>query len=768
MLSPNNHSLKPIKPLNFSLLNTKIYQSLLLALSLLLAGVSPGLAEPITPNNDGTGTVVNSDGNTINIEGGSLSGNGKNLFHSFEQFGLSSEQIANFMSNPEIRNILGRINGGDPSVINGLLQVTGGNYNLLLMNPAGIIFGSEAELNVPGDFTATTATGIGFDNNLWFNAVGENSYQSLVGTPSQFAFDRANPGAIINNGNLSLAEGNNLTLLGGNVINTGEITAAEGSVTLSAIPGSSKVRISQSGHLLSLDIEPPRDSEGNILPFDAQDLPSLLTSGQDVDSGLTPQEDGSIAINSTGTTFIPEAAMAIASGEINVSGFIGGEVNITGNKVGILTGDLNAIGTNAGGNVGVGGDFQGGGTIPNATHTIVDDNSTIAVDATDTGNGGEAIVWSDSLTRMTGGITARGGVNGGDGGLVEVSGKDLLVFTGTVDASSPLGQAGELLLDPKNITIGDPDSPLATLFNPSPEAQSGDAVGFAFSVAAVGDEIVVGSPNYTSQGFNFAGQVFLFDSNGNFLETYDNPNPTTSGFFGWSVTNAGGNEFLVGAPRNTSSSGVTEAGQVFLFNTESSETLRTYDNPNPDARFEFDFGGLVPGSDQNFGVSIAASGNDRILVGAPGHTVGEIERAGQAFLINRNDGSLIQTYDNPNPSVAENFSGVGNGFAISAAEVEGNLLIGASGNTSSDLTRAGQAFLFNQNSNQPIQTFDNPNPATDGRFGASLNSTGSNLLIGAPGNDGSSGQAFLFTQDNNQPIQTFNNPIPTSGGQLVD
>ncbi|MGD1920876.1 MAG: filamentous hemagglutinin N-terminal domain-containing protein, partial [Pleurocapsa sp.] len=411
MLSPTNRFIELKKSCNSLLIAAKFYQPLLLALSIVVAGESSVLADSITPNNDGTGTVVNTDGNRIDIEGGSLSGDGKNLFHSFEQFGLSSEQIANFMSNPDIRNILGRINGGDPSVINGLLQVTGGNSNLLLMNPAGIIFGENAQLNVPGDFTATTATGIDFDSNLWFNAVGENGYQSLVGTPNQFAFDNGNPAAIINNGELSLAEGKNLTLLGGNVVNTGKITAPEGSVTISAIPGSSSVRISQPGHLLSLDIEPPRDDAGNVLPFAAKDLPELLTSAGDVDTGLTPNEDGSITNSDAGTSILPEAELAIASGNINVSGITGGEVNLTGNKVGVLSGNIDATGTDAGCNVRVGGGYQGGGVIPNASHFKFDENSTIAVDATDNGNGGQAIVWSESLTRMTGNITARGGTN---------------------------------------------------------------------------------------------------------------------------------------------------------------------------------------------------------------------------------------------------------------------------------------------------------------------------------------------------------------------
>ena len=153
------------------------------------------LAQSITPANDGTGTVVTPEGDRIEIHGGQLSGDGTNLFHSFEQFGLSEGQIANFLSNPNIENILGRVIGGDASYINGLLQVTGGDSNLFLINPAGIVFGASASLNVGGDFTATTATGIGFGEN-WLDALGTNSWSSLVGNPDAFEFATVSPGNI--------------------------------------------------------------------------------------------------------------------------------------------------------------------------------------------------------------------------------------------------------------------------------------------------------------------------------------------------------------------------------------------------------------------------------------------------------------------------------------------------------------------------------------------------------------------------------------------
>src|SRR4028119_1238109 len=160
--------------------------------------------QTIVPAAEGTNTTVTREPQSgtagqptrFDIKGGQLSSDRQNLFHSFKEFGLSENQIANFISNPNIRNILAGIGGGNPSIINGLIQVTGGNSNLFLMNPSGIIFGNSASLNVPGSFTATTATGIGFGTNS-FNAVGTPNYTNLTGAPTSFTFGGAQAGAII-------------------------------------------------------------------------------------------------------------------------------------------------------------------------------------------------------------------------------------------------------------------------------------------------------------------------------------------------------------------------------------------------------------------------------------------------------------------------------------------------------------------------------------------------------------------------------------------
>jgi large exoprotein involved in heme utilization and adhesion len=81
----------------------------------------PAQAQVIVPAADGTNSLVNLTGDRFDIQGGQLSGDRANLFHSFERFGLDLGQIANFLANPETRNLLVRVNGGSPSFINGLL-----------------------------------------------------------------------------------------------------------------------------------------------------------------------------------------------------------------------------------------------------------------------------------------------------------------------------------------------------------------------------------------------------------------------------------------------------------------------------------------------------------------------------------------------------------------------------------------------------------------------------------------------------------------------
>ncbi len=378
------------------------------------------IAQAIAPANGGTGTQVTQDGNQFNIEGGSRAGD--NLFHSFERLGLDAGQIANFISNPDIQNILGRVVGGDASVINGLIQVTGGDSNLYLMNPAGIIFGPDSQLNVPAAFTATTANAIQIDD-YWFKAMGSNDYANLVGTPSGFAFTTDQPGTLLNAGDLSVSPGESVTLLGGLVINTGTISAPGGDITIASVPGESLVSISQEGSLLSLALPADTQAEinGDTPPMTPLSLPELLTGGD----------------------------LPAATGVVLVDGLVR------------LTSPDTVIPTEAG-------------------TTIVSQDSIINADAANEGNGGQVIVSADSTTQFYGNISAGGGNVFGDGGFIEISAKENLTFLSEVDLDAPNGDEGTLLLGLNTLAIIDPEvipeDRANTILVDQLEAFGGDAI----------------------------------------------------------------------------------------------------------------------------------------------------------------------------------------------------------------------------------------------------------------------------------------------------
>jgi filamentous hemagglutinin family protein len=418
-------------------------------------------AQSIVPASDGTGTTIApSQGpqTRYDITGGTPSRNGANLFHSFTQFGLNSGETANFISNPTIQNILGRVVGGDASLINGLIQVSGGNSNLYLMNPAGIIFGANARLDVPGSFFATTASGIGFDNR-WFNGTGTNDYASLVGMPNAFAFP-AQSGSIVNAGKLAVGTGQNLTLLGGTVISTGELSAPGGQITVAAVPGENLVRLSQNGLLLSLEVSPSLPPETDrTMPFSPLTLPRLLAGpGVAHATGITANDRGEVVLTGGQTVpALPGTTLLAGAADVSASTGTGGNVNVLGDKVGLFGANINASGPQGGGTVRIGGDYRGAGSVPNATMTYVDGKSSIAANATKEGNGGNVFVWADNTAAFEGNISARGvsaTADSGVGGFVEVSGKQRLIFNGTVDTTGTNG-LGTLLLDPENILISD-------------------------------------------------------------------------------------------------------------------------------------------------------------------------------------------------------------------------------------------------------------------------------------------------------------------------
>ncbi len=184
---------------------------------------APGQAQAPSPiTSSGLNTSVAKSGTAYDITGGTRPGNGPNLFHSFGEFGVPANALANFVNDSGLAtsNILSRVTGGNPSNIFGTLRTTGfGAANLFLMNPAGIVFGPTASLNVGGSVSFTTADYLRLTDGAQFNALPGPVDASVSTAPvAAFGFLGSNPGAIIvQGGRLAVSEGQGLSLVGGTI-----------------------------------------------------------------------------------------------------------------------------------------------------------------------------------------------------------------------------------------------------------------------------------------------------------------------------------------------------------------------------------------------------------------------------------------------------------------------------------------------------------------------------------------------------------------------
>ncbi|MDF5734966.1 MULTISPECIES: two-partner secretion domain-containing protein [unclassified Nostoc] len=194
---------------------------------------------------------------TDQIDGGAV--RGTNLFHSFEQFSVSAGRTAYFNNAIDIQNIISRVTGNSISNINGILKANGA-ANLFLINPNGIVFGSNASLNIGGSFVGSTASSLNFADGTKFSATSAQSTPLLtVSVPIGLQFgttaapirnqSQAQPDGAVNifgqGVGLQVQQGKTLALIGGDItLDGGNITAKDGSVELGSVAGNSLVSLS--------------------------------------------------------------------------------------------------------------------------------------------------------------------------------------------------------------------------------------------------------------------------------------------------------------------------------------------------------------------------------------------------------------------------------------------------------------------------------------------------------------------------------------------
>ncbi len=414
---------------------------------LILLGILSGL---FVNNQMATAQSIQTDGTTPTqpgscsgdclIEGGLQQGN--NLFHSFERFNVDAGATVLFQD-PGVSNILSRVTGNELSEILGTLGVSGGDANLFLLNPNGIIFGQDSSLDLNGSFLATTADEIRFGEQGFLDTA-PNEIPLLTINPSALAFTAGNQGVIRNESvapagadlsgltesalGLRVPDGKSFLLVGGDVIfDNGNVNAFGGWVELGGLASTGEVQL-------------------NFSDIDGQNL--SLSFPEQVPRGNVSLTNEAV---------------------INVAGEDGGEIAINADNISISQGSI----IRAGIGVGLGTDQSQAGNITlNGSNSLeIYDKSLIANNLLPNanGNGGDVIINSDFLSirdlsrvqAVTFGVGNAGDVKiNVPNGLIEIKGDSLVASL--IQPSSreglesiAIGNAGDIQIVAQEILLED-------------------------------------------------------------------------------------------------------------------------------------------------------------------------------------------------------------------------------------------------------------------------------------------------------------------------
>ncbi|HMX16483.1 MAG TPA: filamentous hemagglutinin N-terminal domain-containing protein, partial [Rhodocyclaceae bacterium] len=402
----------------------------------------------------GTASFTQQNPNTLLVR------NGSGAVINWKSFSIGASETTIFDQASAASWVLNRVTGGDISRIYGHLKSNG---RVFLVNRNGIFVGPGAVVDTTG-FVGSTL-GI-LDSDL---AAGR----------LQFAKD-GKAGSIVNQGVIRTQSGGNVVLMAPRITNQGTIDAPGGEIILAAGQKATITSLDLDG--VAFQVQAPADTVLNLGKLLADDgavkvfAGTLKHSGEIRANAITRDSGGQIVLASRAGLDVTAVGsvtadgpsggsirLESATGTARVAGRLravgsadgGGQVDVLGRQVS-LTGKaaVDASGATGGGNLRIGGDFQGNNPdVPNATDTFVAAGVRLAADATGLGKGGRIVVWSDGNTRYLGKLSARGGPLGGDGGFAEVSGKGNLLFLGGANLGAPKGTVGDLLLDPLDLFV---------------------------------------------------------------------------------------------------------------------------------------------------------------------------------------------------------------------------------------------------------------------------------------------------------------------------
>lgn len=347
----------------------------------------------------------------------------------WDSFSIDKDEITKFIQPSHSSSVLNRVIGNNCSEIFGKLESNG---KVLLINENGIFISKEGIIDTKGLFLSTLSV---------------SNEDFLKG--SDLSFSSNLDGKIINQGIIKTTS-SDVVCIAKEVENSGKISSenscylyAGEEVLLKSLDDPIAIRVSGEGSVTN---------SGMIIALTTK----IHSAGGNVYS-LAINQEGVIDASS----FIEENGKIILtanSGSVAVSGEMkapSGRVEITGDNLKLFDHAVVDVSSNTdAGNIYIGGGYQGKDPlIKNAFSTYVDKDVSLHADSYVNGNGGQVIIWADGDTTFSGKVTARALGEKGDGGFVEISGKESLSYQGGVQTTSLKGKTGLLLLDPTNVTV---------------------------------------------------------------------------------------------------------------------------------------------------------------------------------------------------------------------------------------------------------------------------------------------------------------------------
>lgn len=338
---------------------------------------------------------------------------GHNLFHSFSHFNIDKNETVNFTGDNQLKNVISRVTGGEISKIDGVLKSEIGQANFYFINSAGIVFGTNATVDVPAAFHISTSDSLNFkDGQAFLASLTANNSSLSISEPTDFGFLGDKAGDIIIKGN--------------------------------------------SGYIPS---SPPFFGRAyftnNDLNFNAKNDVLLNANNITINHATLSNPSGSITINAKNNLYLNDSSIDNSTLSSNNAG----KLNVTANTIKLVDSSIQSnANQDSTGNAGIIAIQAKKLTIENSKDH---DSTGIQSRSYSTGDANTITINSDTVTVKNNGIISVSTFDKGYAGNIDIKANDLIIDSGfiasnsnsTSDNAGNTGNAGNITLNSSSIEV---------------------------------------------------------------------------------------------------------------------------------------------------------------------------------------------------------------------------------------------------------------------------------------------------------------------------